>query len=174
MTHAHVKLLTPSAQMPTRGSDLAAGLDVRADLLDAEGQPRQVKVRRQFTRDVVKIQLPEASEFGFRLSPGERALVPTGISMTTSADIYTRIAPRSGLAWNNGIDIFAGVVDADYSGEVGVLIFNSDPTESFVVTHGMRIAQLVLTPVSLCVPTQVTSHEATNRGVDGFGSTGTA
>ena len=126
MTHAHVKLLTPSAQMPTRGSDLAAGLDVRADLLDAEGQPRQVKVRRQFTRDVVKIQLPE------------------------------------------------GVVDADYSGEVGVLIFNSDPTESFVVTHGMRIAQLVLTPVSLCVPTQVTSHEATNRGVGGFGSTGTA
>jgi dUTP pyrophosphatase len=168
MSHAHVKLLTPSAQMPERTTTQAAGLDVRADLFDQSGAPRILKINNR------KEVLPqtEGNLFGFYLQPGDRVLIPTGISMETSPDIYTRVAPRSGLSLKNGIDVFAGVVDADFRGEVGVLIHNADPEEAFFVSHGMRIAQLVLTKISLDQPELTQSHPDSDRSNGGFGSTG--
>lgn len=174
-TTCNVKLLTPTAQMPQRGSPLAAGLDVRADLFDADGAPRRLKTSK--TTDLPVVRLNEAGlegqqAWGLYLPPGARLLVPTGIAMATSEDVYTRVAPRSGLALGDGIDVMAGVVDADYAGEVGVMLINHDPEEAFLLHHGMRVAQLVLTMVSLVAPRQVDDLSLTDRGQGGFGSTG--
>lgn len=173
MTHCNVKRLTPTARMPERGSPQAAGMDVRADLLDAEGEMRTIRTssgeRTCHRKDGAADGAP-----CFRLWPGERALVPTGISMATSTDVYTRVAPRSGLALKHGIDVLAGVVDADYSGEVGVLLINTDGERGIVIEHGMRVAQLVLERVAIVDPVEVGDLESTERGASGFGSTGTA
>lgn len=107
------------------------------------------------------------------IEPGERRLVPTGVSIELPAGTYGRIAPRSGLAVRHGIQVGAGVVDADYRGEVKVLLFNQG-SETFSATIGDRIAQLVIE----CIKTPDVlecSKEAmatTSRGSDGFGSTG--
>ena len=77
------------------------------------------------------------------IEPGERRLVPTGVSIELPAGTYGRIAPRSGLAVRHGIQVGAGVVDADYRGEVKVLLFNQG-SETFSATIGDRIAQLVI------------------------------
>jgi dUTP pyrophosphatase len=105
------------------------------------------------------------------IPPGGRALVSTGISMAIPAGCYGRVAPRSGLAVKAGIQTGAGVIDADYRGEVKVLLFNHGQAD-FEVKHGERIAQLIL---ERCLMTDVVETEElseTVRGVGGFGSTG--
>jgi len=84
---------------------------------------------------------------------------------------YARVAPRSGLAWKNFIDVGAGVVDYDYRGNVGVNLFNHGK-EDFVIKHGDRVAQLILEKI--CTPdvVEVDDLEDTDRGAGGFGSTG--
>ena len=86
---------------------------------------------------------------------------------------YGRIAPRSGLAWKKFIDVGAGVIDGDYRGEVGVVLFNHG-ADDLVVAAGDRVAQLVLERISFAEPTLVESLEDTKRGAGGFGSTGVA
>merc|ERR1712172_269959 len=86
---------------------------------------------------------------------------------------YARIAPRSGLAAKRMLHVGAGVVDADYRGEVGVVLFNHGPT-AFEIAPGDRIAQLILEKASMLDPVQTASLEDTSRGVGGFGSTGIA
>lgn len=103
--------------------------------------------------------------------PGERILVPTGIRVLLPLGCYGRIAPRSGLAFRNGIDVGAGVIDPDYRGEVMVLMFNFG-NETFFYKKGDRIAQLIL---EKCIfPQIVISSDLgdTTRGSGGFGSTG--
>jgi dUTP pyrophosphatase len=102
---------------------------------------------------------------------GGRGLVKTDISIACPVGTYARIAPRSGLAYKNGIDVGAGVVDADYRGPVGVILFNFG-TEDFVVTKGDRIAQLILEKVCMAEAVEVKELDDTQRGVAGFGSTG--
>ena len=92
--------------------------------------------------------------------------------MSTSADLYTRVAPRSGLALKQGLEILGGVVDADYTGEIGIICKNGDPEHDIEISHGMRIAQLVLTQISLDTPSQVNELGGHLRGLGGFGSTG--
>lgn len=171
----NIKLLTPTAAMPQRESPFSAGLDVRADLFGADGSPRRLKTSKTTDLPIAKLNEPSLdgkSSWGLYLAPGARLLVPTGIAISTSADIYTRVAPRSGLALGDGIDVMAGVVDADYAGEVGVLLVNHDPDKAFLLHHGMRVAQLVLTCVSLIQPNLVDNLDHTERGQGGFGSTG--
>ena len=106
------------------------------------------------------------------IGPGERGIVATDISVACPPGTYARIAPRSGLAVKKGIDVGAGVVDADYRGPVGVILFNLDKTNAFEVSKGDRIAQLILEKISMVGLQEVDDLDATERGADGFGSTG--
>ena len=87
----------------------------------------------------------------------------------TLANIY--LAPRSGLAWKNSIDVGAGVIDYDYRGNVGVILFNLGDVD-FEVKKGDRIAQLILEKISMAPAIEVDELAATERGAGGFGSTG--
>jgi len=102
---------------------------------------------------------------------GGKAIVKTGLSIAIPEGTYARIAPRSGLAAKRMINVGAGVVDFDYRGEVGVVLFNHGP-EAFEVAVGDRIAQLILEKVSMVECVEVDSLEETARGAGGFGSTG--
>ena len=86
---------------------------------------------------------------------------------------YGRVAPRSGLAWKNHIDVGAGVIDQDYRGNVGVVLFNHAEVD-LEVTAGMRVAQLVLEKIMTPEIMEVDELDETERGAGGFGSTGTA
>ena len=104
--------------------------------------------------------------------PGRRAVIGTGIAVEIPSGVYARVAPRSGLAVKNGIQIGAGVVDSDYRGEVKVVVFNQDNKTPYMIKPGYRIAQLIL---EKCLTPEVEEIEEvteTNRGEDGFGSTG--
>lgn len=103
---------------------------------------------------------------------GERKLIKTGVKIALPDDTYGRIAPRSGLAHKYGIDVFAGVIDSDYRGEIGVILFNSGK-EDFEYKKGDRIAQLIITPIISCSLVQINHFtNDTVRGDGGYGSTG--
>lgn len=109
----------------------------------------------------------------FTIEPGARALVHTGISIELPTGTYGRLAPRSGLAVRHGIHVGAGVIDADYRGEVKVLLFNQG-AETFRASAGDRIAQLILESIRV-LPVKECTEQAlakTDRGASGFGSTG--
>ena len=106
------------------------------------------------------------------IEPEGKALVPTDLRICVPHGTYGRIAPRSGLAWKHHIATGAGVVDEDYRGPVGVVLFNHAKTE-FVIKKGDRVAQLVCEKISYPDIEEVESLEETVRGDGGFGSTGT-
>ena len=108
-----------------------------------------------------------------RLAPGERALLPTGLAMALPQGYVALVHPRSGLAARCGLSIVntPGTVDADYRGEVKVILANLGE-EDFTVRRGDRIAQLVVAPVVQARWTEVESLDETARGAGGFGSTG--
>jgi dUTP pyrophosphatase len=107
------------------------------------------------------------------LSPGKRALVPTGFVFEVPFGFEAQIRPRSGLAFKNGITCLntPGTIDSDYRGEVQVLLVNLGE-ESFVIERGMRIAQMVIAPVTQVAVQEATDASETARGAGGFGSTG--
>jgi dUTP pyrophosphatase len=109
------------------------------------------------------------------LAPGERALVPTGIALALPDGYEAQVRPRSGLALRHGVTQLntPGTIDADYRGEVGVILINHGDSP-FTVTRGMRIAQLVVAPVARISWRTVETLPASARGPAGFGSTGTA
>ncbi len=112
-----------------------------------------------------------SSVFG-TVPPWSRLLVATGISITVPPGTYGRVAPRSGLAVKNGIDVGAGVVDRSYTGEVAVVLFNLSD-EPFTFKTGERIAQLILEKIDDQATLEEVSELApTERGNGGFGSTG--
>ncbi len=107
------------------------------------------------------------------LAPGERTLVPTGFIFEIPAGFEGQVRPRSGLAFKNGITCLntPGTIDSDYRGEVKVLLVNLG-TETFVIERGMRIAQMLVSPVVQARIIEATSASETGRGGGGFGSTG--
>ncbi len=144
----HVKRL-PHADglpLPSYATDGAAGMD----LLAAVGDP-------------------------VTITPGERRLIPTGLTMALPPGYELQVRPRSGLALRHGIMLpnTPGTIDEDYRGEVGVILINLGQ-EPFTVTRGMRIAQAVLAPVVRGAWIEVESLSDTPRSAGGFGSTGTA
>eukprot|EP01031_Cornospumella_fuschlensis_P033825 gene33826-40926_t len=118
---------------------------------------------------------------GFDLSSAYDVVVPrrgkaickTDLAIAIPPNTYARIAPRSGLAVKNFIDVGAGVVDYDYRGNVGVVLFNH-AEEDFVVKRGDRIAQLILERICMAEVEEVEELASTDRGAGGFGSTGVA
>ncbi|MBY5609817.1 dUTP diphosphatase [Rhizobium leguminosarum] len=107
------------------------------------------------------------------LLPGKRALVPTGFIFEIPEGFEGQVRPRSGLAFKNGITCLnsPGTVDSDYRGEVKVLLINLGE-EAFVISRGMRIAQMVIAPVTQARVAEITAASETVRGAGGFGSTG--
>ena len=107
------------------------------------------------------------------LAPNARALVPTGLAIALPAGFEGQVRPRSGLAARHGLTVLnsPGTIDADYRGEVQVLLINLGG-ESVTVTRGMRIAQLIIAPVSRAQLNEVANLCETLRGFCGFGSTG--
>lgn len=132
--------------LPEAKSALAAGADLAAAI--PEGEP-------------------------LTLAPGERALVPTGFALAIPAGYEGQVRPRSGLAANHGVTVLnaPGTIDADYRGEVKVILVNHGP-EPFAVARGMRIAQLVIAPVTVAAFVEAPDLNETDRGAGGFGSTG--
>lgn len=108
------------------------------------------------------------------IGPGARALVPTGLIIQLPQGFEAQVRPRSGLALKHGITVLnaPGTVDADYRGEVGVILANLGESP-FAVERGMRIAQMVIAPVSHVRLKEQDALETSARGVGGFGSTGT-
>lgn len=138
-----VKRLYPCAKIPTYGSKGAIGLD-----LYAYNQSHEIVVE-----------------------PGTWMLVKTGISIAVPDGYYGRIAPRSGLALKAGIDVLAGVIDSDYRGEIGVILFNHS-NFLFEIKTGDRVAQLILERADRLSPVEVDELPDTERGSAGYGSTG--
>ncbi|RAV22760.1 dUTP diphosphatase [Paenibacillus contaminans] len=108
------------------------------------------------------------------LNPGERTLVPTGFALSMPGELEAQIRPRSGLAFKHGITALnsPGTVDADYRGEVKVLLINHGQ-EAFTITRNERIAQMVFQLVPQISLTEVEELTETARGAGGFGHTGT-
>jgi dUTP pyrophosphatase len=109
------------------------------------------------------------------LGPLERKIVPTGISIALPVGFEAQVRPRSGLAAKNGVTVAnaPGTVDADYRGEIGVILINLSK-EPFRISRGMRIAQLVVARHARAVWREVSELDRTARGAGGFGSTGVA
>jgi len=116
--------------------------------------------------------VPEGA--GVTLAPGARALIPAGFSMELPEGFEAQIRPRSGLALKHGVTVLnsPGTIDADYRGEVKVLLINHGD-EPFEIERGMRIAQMVVQPVSRAELVEVKELNESARGAGGFGSTGT-
>lgn len=110
---------------------------------------------------------------GLTIAPGARALVPTGFAIAIPAGHEGQVRPRSGLAATHGVTVLnaPGTIDADYRGEVKVILVNHGD-RPFAVTRGMRIAQLVIAPVAAAGFEEVREMPGTERGTGGFGSTG--
>ncbi|MBX9634032.1 MAG: dUTP diphosphatase [Magnetospirillum sp.] len=107
------------------------------------------------------------------IAPGKRALIPTGFAVALPQGFEAQVRPRSGLAAKHGVTVLnaPGTIDADYRGEIGVILINLGEVE-FAVSRGMRIAQLVVAPVSHATLVEVAELSETDRGAGGFGSTG--
>lgn len=137
--------LVEGAREPEYASLLAAGADLRA-----------------------RLDAPLA------LAPGQRAAVPTGLRMALPPGFEAQVRPRSGLALKKGVTCLntPGTIDADYRGEVSVILVNLG-AETVTIEDGERVAQLVVAPVSRASFRVVGSLEGTTRGEGGFGSTGT-
>lgn len=133
-----------AGELPSYGSEEAAGADLRAHL----DEP-------------------------LTLEPGQRVIVPTGIRIEIPAGYEGQVRPRSGLAAKFGVTLVnaPGTIDSDYRGEVGVILINLG-TEAYRIEPGERIAQLVIAPVTRVVFAREESLADTSRGEGGFGSTG--
>lgn len=144
-------LLSPGATLPQYQSEHAAGLDLAACLPVT----------------------PDGAGGTLTLRPGDIAVIPTGLAIAIPAGHEAQVRPRSGLASKHGVTLpnAPGTIDADYRGEVKIPLINLG-REPFVIEHGMRIAQMVIAPVSHARVQQVTELEGTARGEGGFGSTG--
>jgi dUTP pyrophosphatase len=138
----HVKRLTPTATLPVRATENASCFDVCADL------------------DGV-------------IPPGERILVKTGLAVAVPPGFEIQVRSRSGLALKQGVAVLnsPGTVDADYRGEVGVILMNHG-REPFAFKRGDRVAQIGVYRVEMCAAVEVEVLESTVRGAGGFGHTG--
>jgi dUTP pyrophosphatase len=145
MTSLSVKIVNRSTNpLPAYATEFSSGMDLRANLLET-----------------------------LVLTAGERKLIPTGLFIELPKGYEAQVRPRSGLALKQGITCLnsPGTIDADYRGEIGVLLINLSGQEQ-VIQHGDRIAQLVIQPVVQCAWETVTELSGTQRGDGGFGHTG--
>ncbi|HEV7857908.1 MAG TPA: dUTP diphosphatase [Pyrinomonadaceae bacterium] len=108
---------------------------------------------------------------GLTIRAGQRAVVGTGLSVAIPEGFYGRVAPRSGLAIEHGLDVLAGVIDSDYRGEIRCALINHG-SEPVSIQVGQRVAQLIIEVIATPEPDWADNLEETARGAGGFGSTG--
>ena len=132
-----------------------------------------VKIPKYETEGSSGLDLEAYIEKDLRLLPGERKLVPTGVSVAMPNNFEIQIRPRSGLAYKNGISVVntPGTIDSDYRGEIKVLLINLG-TEAVTIKKFQRIAQMVICPIIKANLKEVQELPETIRGAGGFGSTG--
>ena len=125
------------------------------------------------TADAAGLDLMAAISEPLRIEPGARALVPTGLAIALPRGFEAQVRPRSGLAAKNGITVLnsPGTIDGDYRGEIKVILINHS-AEPFSIERGLRIAQMVVAPVTRIAWDEQTTLDDTARGIGGFGSTG--
>jgi dUTP pyrophosphatase len=140
-------------------------------LTHAEGLPLPAYETAHAAGMDLRAAVPEDAPFDLR--PGERAAVPTGLTMAIPPGFEGQVRPRSGLALRAGVTCLntPGTIDADYRGEVKVILVNLGEAD-FTIRRGDRIAQLVIAPVTSAAWNEVQTLDATARGEGGFGSTG--
>lgn len=109
--------------------------------------------------------------YDYVIKARSKEMVKTDLQIAVPAGTYGRVAPRSGLAWKNFIDVGAGVIDSDYRGPVNVILFNFGD-QDFVIKRGDRIAQLICEKIEYADVVEVEDIDKTERGENGFGSTG--
>ena len=134
---------------------------------------KNVTLPRYETEDSSGLDLSANIDKQIKILPGKSEIIPTGIALAIPKNFEVQIRPRSGLAAKNQVSVLntPGTIDADYRGELKVILINlSDKV--FVVEKGLRIAQMVLSPVIKAKLKEVTELENTERGSGGFGSTG--
>ena len=134
---------------------------------------RPAPLPRYMSEQAAGVDLYAALDCAFTLNPGERALVPTGIALEIPPGYEAQVRPRSGLALRHGIALVnaPGTIDADYRGEVGVILINLG-SEPFTITDGERIAQMVFARFERAGFEEVEELNDTERGSGGFGHTG--
>jgi len=144
MTILQIKKLHPQVQLPKYQTKGSAGLDLQANI----SQPMVIKA-------------------------GEIVLVPTGLAIALQEGYEAQVRPRSGLALKNGITVLnsPGTIDSDYRGEISVILINHSK-QDFIITNGLRIAQLVIAQYAVAKIIEVDELGTTQRGEGGFGSTG--
>ena len=144
MTEVLIKRLSKNVELPKYETNGSSGMDLSADI------PADIKIE-----------------------PGKTSIIPTGISLSIPKNFEIQIRPRSGLAAKSQISVLnsPGTIDADYRGELKVILINLS-NKTFVVEQGTRIAQMVLCPIVKAKFKEVDSLDNTERGADGFGSTG--
>ncbi|MBL4849745.1 MAG: dUTP diphosphatase [Planctomycetes bacterium] len=132
-----------------------------------------LELPRYQTPDAAGMDLRAALEESVSLAPGEHALIPTGLCLAIPSGYEGQVRPRSGLAARHGVTVLnsPGTIDADYRGEVKVILINHGQAP-FVVERGERVAQLVLAQVAQLGIEAVESLDDTERGAGGFGHTG--
>lgn len=148
--------------------------ELRAVHIQRLPEGRGLPLPTYMTEHAAGADLYAAVEEPVELQPGQRALIPAGFSIAVPDGYEAQIRPRSGLALRNGITCLnsPGTIDADYRGPVCVLLANLG-TESFTVSRGDRIAQMIIAPVVRATFEPVESLSETARASGGFGSTGT-
>lgn len=163
-------------QLPSYETPASAGMDVRADFWHVvEKFLFNATLNRHDSEytdedgETHKIQVIES----LTINPGGRALIPTDLRVAVPEGYELQVRPRSGLALKNGITVLntPGTIDADYRGEIGVIVINHG-TEPFTIMAGDRIGQIVLNKVERIEWQQVDTLPDTTRGEGGFGSTG--
>ena len=119
------------------------------------------------------LDLSASLKFKITIKPGEKCLVPTGLAVSIPKDHELQIRPRSGLAAKNSITVLntPGTIDSDYRGEIKIILINLGK-KSFEITNGLRVAQMVLCPISKAELLEVDNLDKTSRDSGGFGSTG--
>ena len=143
MCEVKVKVINKSVhRLPEYKTSMSAGMDLKANITDV-----------------------------WKLNPGERVMVPTGLHIALPEGYEAQVRPRSGLSLNNGIVAILGTIDADYRGEVGVILVNLSD-QPFCINPGDRVAQMVVSEVTRVKWDEVRELEETERGSGGFGSTG--
>lgn len=143
MCEVKVKVINKSVhRLPEYKTLMSAGMDLKANITDV-----------------------------WKLNPGERVMVPTGLHIALPEGYEAQVRPRSGLSLKNGIVAILGTIDADYRGEVGVILVNLSD-QPFCINPGDRVAQMVVSEVTRVKWDEVRELEETERGSRGFGSTG--
>ncbi len=135
--------------------------------------PAPLDLPRYMSPEAAGLDLLADCAAAVRLAPGERTLVPTGIAIALPPGYEAQVRPRSGLALRAGVTVLnaPGTVDPDYRGEIQVLLVNLGH-DAVIVERGERIAQLVVAPVARIAWREVAALPPSERGADGFGSTG--